>query len=425
MTLLIVAVFVYYVKIVMDTVHAAHKSPTSFDAALKRHPLREVDKQQKPGSNSHLQLIECFSKYNRTNNLYRHWRSLVVDLAALPAADIVSILQTHDPFGVRTFEKRLLEAESHRGAFLTPEQLFDLFPCPKQRITLPDQRNHTMEQAFRDPKNRTYLYFQHLRKAGGTNFCALAKDNLPRSAVARYFCMPDYDWRNKRCAGCLDRFNNSEIDQNMHAKGHRIIGNEWDPFDASRYFSLDAIFATSFRKPLDRALSQFRFECIEERGCKLKKVEDFWAKRLDLTNVYVWTFARTRVRKISISNTKEAASERQVVMGKALDVVARFNLVLVMEWLAYASKEVESVLGFHNTSALTRRVRPHNTEGKRNDGQEKNVLGAAGITKASWDPKEYLSPEQYKIMSEDLALDEILTDAARRMFLERLVCKDV
>lgn len=28
-------------------------------------------------------------------------------------------------------------------------------------------------------------------------------------------------------------------------------------------------------------------------------------------------------------------------------------------------------------------------------------------------------------MSEDLALDEILTDVARRMFLERLVCEDM
>ncbi|KAI2494304.1 hypothetical protein MHU86_20238 [Fragilaria crotonensis] len=112
-------------------------------------------------------------------------------------------------------------------------------------------------------------------------------------------------------------------------------------------------------------------------------------------------------------------------MGMALDVVARFHLVMVMEWLAYATKEVDTVLGFHDTSALTRRVRPHIASAKREDGQEKNVLGAAGITKASWDPKEYLSPQQYKIMSENLALDEILTDAARRMFLERLVCNDV
>ena len=111
-------------------------------------------------------------------------------------------------------------------------------------------------------------------------------------------------------------------------------------------------------------------------------------------------------------------------MGVALDTVAKFHLVLVMEWLAYAPKLVTGVLGFQDLSSLTTRVRPHIGQAKRNDGQEHNVLGAAGITKASWDPKNYLSSEQYKIMSEDLALDEILTDAARRMFLERIVCGD-
>jgi len=52
-------------------------------------------------------------------------------------------------------------------------------------------------------------------------------------------------------------------------------------------------------------------------------------------------------------------------------------------------------------------------------------LGSASIAKASWDPKEYLDAEQYKKMSEDLALDEVLTEVARRMFLERLVCEDM
>jgi hypothetical protein len=35
-----------------------------------------------------------------------------------------------------------------------------------------------------------------------------------------------------------------------------------------------------------------------------------------------------------------------------------------------------------------------------------------------------LDADQYKKMSEDLALDEILTEVARRMFLERLVCEN-
>jgi hypothetical protein len=366
---------------------------------------------------------------------YQDWRKIAVDLAAQSPDVILSTLQTHDPFGVREFEKRLLDDESKKGAFLTPQQLQDLFPCPSDnnRITLPDQRNRDKDTAFRrKPNNKnpssssTYLFFQHLRKAGGTNFCALAQDNLPRSAVAKYFCMPDMEWSgNKKCAGCMDSYTNEQIDTNMHTRGHRILGNEWDSFDASRFFDLDAILTTSFRKPLDRALSQFRFECIEERGCKIKKVEEWWTKRKDLTNVYTWTFAKTGIRNISVATTKEASAARQEVMGKALDVVAKFHLVLVMEWLAYATSQVETVLGFTDTTALTKRVRPHISQAKRDDGQETNKLGAAGITKASWDPKEYLSREQYKIMSENLALDEILTDAARRMFLERLVCNDV
>lgn len=210
----------------------------------------------------------------------------------------------------------------------------------------------------------------------------------------------------------------------MLEDGHRILGNEWDHFD-ERFFELPAIFTTSFRRPLDRALSQFRFECIEDRGCKIKQVEPWWEKRKDLTNVYTWTFSARPVRKISVGKTAEDAKKRQEALRIALDTVARYNLVLVMEWLAYAPEHVRDVLGFQDTSTMTERIRPHINQAKRDDGQEHNELGAAGIAKASWTPENYLSKEQYKIMSEDLALDEILTDAARRMFLERIVCDDM
>jgi hypothetical protein len=212
----------------------------------------------------------------------------------------------------------------------------------------------------------------------------------------------------------------------MRQDGHKILGNEWDPFDTSRFFELPATFATSFRKPLDRALSQFRFECIEDRGCKIKNVTQWWDKRCNgLSNVYTWTFTNEPIRKLTIGTSPSHAKERQRVMGKALDVVVKFNLVMVMEWLAYAPDHVRTVLGFKDTKTLTERVRPHIGQAKRNDGQEHNKLGAAGIAKASWKPEDYLPPELYTRMSHDLALDEILTDAARRMFLERIVCSDV
>ena len=239
--------------------------------------------------------------------------------------------------------------------------------------------------------------------------------------------MPDYYWdMENRGAGYLTRYSNEEIVSNMKEKDHRIAGNEWDPFDASRFFDLPATFATSFRRPLDRALSQFRFECIEDRGCVIKNVTQWWDKRSrGLGNVYTWTFCKEGVRKVSIGTSKQDSIKRSKLIGKAMDVIAKFNLIMVMEWLAYAPKEVTDVLGFANTDVLTKRVRPHIHQAKREDGQEKNNLGAAGIAKASWTPEEYLPRDLYVRMSHDLALDEILTDVARRMFLERVVCSDV
>ncbi len=221
----------------------------------------------------------------------------------------------------------------------------------------------------------------------------------------------------------MHSWSNEEIVARMESSGHRIAGNEWENFDVARHFDLPAVFATSFRKPLERALSQFRFECVEDRGCKIKDVRKWWDKRTDLWNVYVNTFSDGAVRPRHLRG-RNRSNERRNSMAVAIDTLSKFNIVLNMEWLAYAGPQVRSVLGFDDVSALTTRVRPHIAQARRDDGQDKNELGSASIAKASWSPKEYLDPDQYKKMSEDLALDEILTDVARRMFLERLVCED-
>ena len=141
------------------------------------------------------------SNNNNNNNNIRHeysdWRRYAVELAGKPPEEIVQILTTDDPFGVRTFEKRLLETESKQARFLTLEELQGLFPCPGstdssgtsgERITLPDQRNADKARAFRNGTEPYFLFFQHLRKAGGTNFCALAKDNMKKKELPKYFC---------------------------------------------------------------------------------------------------------------------------------------------------------------------------------------------------------------------------------------------
>jgi hypothetical protein len=361
---------------------------------------------------------------------YPYWRDLVVKLASMSAADALKELKEKDPFGTIAFEQALLDQETKLGRLLEHSEIEALFPCPSSRITLPDQRNLYKARDFRENKPGTFLFFQHLRKAGGTHFCSLASKNLPKSNVAQYYCMPDMKWSGGKKAGYLHSYSNEEIARHMAEEHQRIAGNEWDWFDPSRHFDLPAVTATSFRKPLDRHLSQFRFECIEDRGCKSWDVDTFHKRREDLYNVYTQTFADTPATFGKLKATYEgtaptAAQQRADIAGRALDTVAKFNLVLAMEFLAYAGPLVDKVLGFHDTSPLTQRVRPHINQAQRNDGQEVNKLGAAGIAKASWDPEKYLDAKQYKVMSEHLALDTILTDAARRMFLERLVCKDL
>ena len=119
---------------------------------------------------------------------YSDWRKFAVDLAGMLPVDVLRILREEDPFGVRTFEKNLLETESKNQRFLGVEELRELFPCPTNRISLPDQRNTDKARAFRNGTEPFFLFFQHLRKAGGTNFCSLAEHNLEKKNLPSYYC---------------------------------------------------------------------------------------------------------------------------------------------------------------------------------------------------------------------------------------------
>ncbi len=147
--------------------------------------------------------VNGFPLHNRTKEFvnqggtskrarYSDWKDLALELAALPADEILRILKSQDPFGVRTFEEKLLQTESDRQAILQLKDIQNLFPCPiDERITLPDQRDHERARKFRqglsqlkqDKDNFVFLFFQHLRKAGGTNFCTLAEHNLQKPQV--------------------------------------------------------------------------------------------------------------------------------------------------------------------------------------------------------------------------------------------------
>ena len=124
-----------------------------------------------------------------SRSTFKEWKQFAMDLAGKIPSDIVSTLKKDDPFGVRTFEKQLQAAEAEKQRFLSLVELQQLFPCPTQeRISQPDYRDHDKAQAYANGTETYFLFFQHLRKAGGTNFCSLAEHNLPKRNIPRYYC---------------------------------------------------------------------------------------------------------------------------------------------------------------------------------------------------------------------------------------------
>jgi hypothetical protein len=391
-----------------------------------------------------------------------YFRQIAMELARYSPADILYELNEYDPFGVRRVATNIQNAElqNHNQSIPWSQIQSLFFPCPSitrkpgdnhdpphnnnmaHRLTYPDLRNMTKLAIYqqqmlditttdttkhirRPPSppdttttnNNYFIFFQHLRKAGGTHFCTLAQQNIPKRYVPKYYCMPDYYWppplskqqqqEQHPCAGCLHRYSNTEIVQ--YLQSHKIAGNEWDNFRVSDHFQLPAIFMTSFRSPLHRFVSQYRFECVEARGCTAKSISAYWRRRRDLINIYTSTFSDINEQaSFATSDTRVAAQQRSNAVVMAFDTLVQFHLVLVMELLPYSEQLVRDVLGFSDTSILSKRVRPHNSgKNYRTD---------------SWTPEQYLTSEQYQKMSESLALDEILYDVARRIFLERLVC---
>lgn len=60
----------------------------------------------------------------------------------------------------------------------------DRFQCPTSkadRFSLPDMRDHNTEEEFKAGKG--FIYYQHLRKAGGTGFCEMAGRQVPEASI--------------------------------------------------------------------------------------------------------------------------------------------------------------------------------------------------------------------------------------------------
>jgi hypothetical protein len=114
-------------------------------------------------------------------------------------------------------------------------------PTPEERLTQPDLRRMEIAAQFREGKG--FVFFQHLRKAGGTGFCDLAQRSMP-GRTPPYFCMPD-----NRGTLATPPWNTTWLVREMDRKGYRVAANEWDAFPRSK-------FAMAVRASLGLSVSQ-------------------------------------------------------------------------------------------------------------------------------------------------------------------------
>jgi hypothetical protein len=135
------------------------------------------------------------------------------------------------------------------------------FTCPlilEERLDYPDIVDHSRAKRFVSGDKDSWIFYQHLRKAGGTGFCDLAQINMKRSEIPSYYCMPDN--RGSLATPPWDKV--EYVLEKMHQRGYRVAANEWDVFYTSHLLWPGAVFVTTFRHPVERYYSQYRFITI-------------------------------------------------------------------------------------------------------------------------------------------------------------------
>ena len=138
---------------------SVHQPQLSSPAIALRHAADNVHAQNN---------INQQQQSNQQRGGFQHFHTIAQDLASLPPAQTLEQLEKNDPFGTRTFDSKLIQQETTLGRVLTMTEVRELFPCPSvdERITLPDVRVAQKAKDFREGKKGSFLFFQHLRKAG-------------------------------------------------------------------------------------------------------------------------------------------------------------------------------------------------------------------------------------------------------------------
>jgi len=304
------------------------------------------------------------------------------------------------------------------------------------------------------------IWYEHISKAGGTTFCGLAKTNLGRRLVPRYFCMPkrvgstDLDGR-------VGSWTNEELIGYTKREGHLLVANEWDPFNHDKlqlsgrtldgkklpldpqHTSPQLLFVTTLRDPLDRLLSAYLFfgagESPSHFGVWIRrnigrirryKIGQKGAFRSNIAryNVIVWRYSGGNLEhRVSKPSGQQHETLFPLPMTDenlwkdpfeaAIRALSQQDLILPMDIMSKEEgvEAMRRLLGWNNVAIQ---------KGKGKGDRESGHIVTTGKIRNS-NAREYLSDEEYQFLWSANWLDNILVLWCRAVFLARLHCNDV
>jgi hypothetical protein len=359
---------------------------------------------------------------------------------------LVKLLEEEDPFGTASPETFVCPAAVGSRVDSVPGVTYPFYQSRSDTTNLDAadtgaSTTTSAAAAFRHGDKDSFIFYQHLRKAGGTGFCELAKSNMQRNEVPPYYCMPD-----ERGSLATPPWNDAAYLQvKLKQKGHRIASNEWDAWNSEQHVPAKmpkAVFATTFRHPLDRWYSQYRFEHLEHRdgsaeNAPRKGFMAYYDQNRDWTegmNYYLSTFegeADTKLPKPKTGDFYWTYHKYQKLMKqqlhhsveggigfkffqRSLQNLQQFHLVLVTEFLDLPQHfdMVTDTLGW---IVPPKKTLPHAVQAHR------DTDAASGKT-VSVRAKDALTPAEYARLAQENVFDLLLYAVVRRMVLERMAC---
>ena len=349
-------------------------------------------------------------------------------------------------------------------------------PLHSSRISSTFQSNQStmskrknQKQARKSSEPSVIIWYEHISKAGGTTFCALANSNMRKSSVPKYHCMPR---KGKLMDGRVGSWSNEELVEFINENEFKIVANEWDPFDVDKLqlsgrdlygdnnsskqqqsesnLQTSLLFVTTLRDPADRLLSSYSFFSENSEGQQrspinfgkwmknnLKRVGLFkigqksaFRSNIARNNYMVWRFSGGKIPNLqddeSIFSSKSQIFPSTVtdksVWGQPFEVAVRslsqHDLILPMDVMTESSgkESLQQILGWTQFAASGRGI-----VGQKESG---HVVTTGEVRNSN--AKSYLeergSGEEFKALWERNWLDYILWYWARAVFFARLYC---